>query len=137
MDSKTLATSCLICASCLLGTAAIADDAMNASQLDALITGNTLYIEIPAGAPGAPDGGTAPIYYAKDGMAAAQLPAGLKLIGTWAIEEDRYCIDWDNSLKNSCSQLVRGPDGFVVMDVALGEPRGIVTQIAIGNAASL
>ena len=124
-------------ATALIGSTAVADETMDAAQLSALITGNTLYVDVPAGAPGAPDGGTAPIYYGEDGSAAAQLPAGLKLVGTWKFEEDSYCIDWDNGPKNSCSQLVRGSDGFIVMDAAQAAPRGMITRIATGNAEDL
>jgi len=116
---------------------ALADDMLTEAQLDALITGNTLYVEVPAGAPGAPDGGTAPIYYNPNGSAAARLPAGLTLEGTWAMQGDRYCIDWDNGPKNSCSELTRTDAGFVIVDVKERAPRGIVTRIATGNPENL
>lgn len=119
------------------GSAAIADEMMDTAQLRALVSENTLYVEIPASTPGAPEGGTAPIYYGADGSAAAQLPAGVKLVGTWRMEEDRYCIDWANGPQNSCTQLIRGKDGFIVMDTNLGEPRGMITRIVIGNAENL
>lgn len=128
--SATLITS-------LTGSLALADETMNATQLDALITGNTLYVEIPAGAPGVPKGGTAPIFYSKGGAAAAQLPGGPKLVGKWAFKENNYCIDWDNGPKNSCTKLVRRADGFIVVDAAKNEPRGIVTRIATGNPEKL
>lgn len=137
MKTRTCLFHTALLATALIGSTAAADETMNTAQLRALVTGNTLYVEIPVGAPGAPDGGTAPIYYGEDGSAAAQLPAGLKLVGTWTLEEDRYCIDWDNGPKNSCSQLIRGSDGFVVMDAALGERRGMITRIATGNAEDL
>lgn len=121
----------------LAGSGAFAAEPLTTEQLNTLVTGNTLYVEVPAGAPGAPDGGTAPIYYAEDGSAAALLPAGLKLIGKWALETDRYCIDWDNGPKNSCTQLIRTTEGFVVMDAKLGEPRGVVTRFATGNPEDL
>ncbi|MGR3503276.1 hypothetical protein [Pseudaestuariivita sp.] len=124
-------------AAATISSPARADTVMDAAQLDALVTGNTLYVEIPAGAPGAPEGGTAPIYYGENGSAAAQLPAGLKLVGTWRLDGDQYCIDWENGPRNSCTQLLRSPDGFVVLDAAKGEPRGIVTRIATGNVESL
>lgn len=120
-----------------LGSPVLAGEKMDAAQLKALISGNTLYVEISAGAPGAPDGGTAPIYYADDGSAVARLPAGLKLIGTWALQGDRYCIDWDNGPKNSCTLLERGAAGFVVIDADVGERRGVVTRIAVGNPEHL
>ncbi len=137
MKTRTCLFHTALLATALIGSTAAADETMDAAQLSALITGNTLYVDIPVGAPGAPEGGTAAIYYGEDSSAAAQLPAGLKLIGTWRLEEGHYCIDWDNGPKNSCSQLVRGADGFIVMDVALGEPRGIITRIATGNAEDM
>jgi hypothetical protein len=91
----------------------------------------------PQGAPDAPDGGTAPIYYAQDGSAAAQLPGGSRLVGTWALEDGRYCFDWDNGPKNSCTQLVRGTVGFIVMDANLNEPRWVITRLATGNPEQL
>jgi len=126
-----------ILAAGLAGSGAIAAEPLTTEQLSALITGNTLYVEVPAGAPGAPDGGTAPIYYAEDGTAAVLLPAGLKLVGRWTLEDNRYCIDWDNGPKNSCTQLIRAAQGFVVMDANLGEPRGVVTRFATGNPEGL
>jgi hypothetical protein len=135
MKKTILSLTCITAVSA--GAAAVADEMMNTAQLGALITGNTLYVEIPAGAPGAPDGGTAPIFYATDGSAAAQLPGGPKLVGTWALEEGRYCIDWDNGPQNSCTQLLRGTDGFSVRDASLNEPRGMITRIATGNPEDL
>ncbi|ABD54213.1 hypothetical protein [Jannaschia sp. CCS1] len=120
-----------------MASGAIAAETMDTEQLSAIIAGNTLYVDIPAGAPGAPDGGTAPIYYSMDGSTTAQLPAGLTLIGTWRLEDGAYCIDWDNGPQNSCTQLIRGADGFIVMDPTLGEPRGMVTRIVTGNAEDL
>ena len=40
---------------------------MDGAQLGALVTGNALHGEIPAGAPGAPEGGIAPTCDATDG----------------------------------------------------------------------
>ncbi len=137
MNSKALIVPCMVFAAGMLGTPANADEVMNTSQLSALVTGNTLYVDVPAGAPGAPDGGTAPIYYAEDGSVTALLPAGLKLIGSWTLEADQYCIDWKNGPQYSCSRLVRGANGFIVMDTELGEPRGLVTRIATGNPENL
>ncbi|MEM9873237.1 MAG: hypothetical protein AAF822_18540 [Pseudomonadota bacterium] len=121
----------------LAGSAAHAEAPVTAEQLRTLVTGYTLYVDIPAGAPGAPDGGTAPIYYSDDGHAAALLPSGLKLEGSWALEGDQYCIDWDNGPTNSCTQLIRAEQGFVVMDADLGEPRGVVTRLSTGNPENL
>ncbi|MEW7009614.1 hypothetical protein [Lentilitoribacter sp. EG35] len=110
---------------------------MNGAQLDALITGNTLYVDIPKGAPGAPEGGIAPIYYATDGTVKAHLPAGPMLAGRWSIDGDQYCIDWNNGPQNSCTELVRKSVGFAVVDVALQQPRGTVNRIQTGNPERL
>ena len=137
MKYKPVTFNTSLLSALLIGSTAIADEMMDTAQLSALISGNTLYVEIPAGAPGAPDGGTAPIYYGADGSAAAQLPAGLKLLGKWRLEQDAYCIDWENGPQNSCTQLIRGESAFVAMDAKLGEPRGLVRQIVTGNAENL
>lgn len=137
MKTKTYIIHCALLAAGLAGSSVVADETMGTAQLRALIKGNTLYVDVPTGAPGAPEGGTAPIYYAADGSAAALLPVGLKLVGTWTLEEGQYCIDWDNGPKNSCTQLVRRENGFILMDATLGEPRGTVTRIATGNAEEL
>lgn len=124
-------------AATLLATAATADQPMDATQLGTLITGNTLYVTLPVGAPGAPEGGVAPIYYGADGSAAAQLPSGHKLIGSWAMAEAGYCIDWENGPKNSCSSLMRSDDSYHITDAATGDLRGEVFTIAFGNPERL
>ncbi|MGX9355576.1 hypothetical protein ACS3SW_10540 [Roseobacteraceae bacterium S113] len=118
-------------------TPALSEHALDQSQLSALVTGNTLYVTMPAGVPGAPEGGIAPIYYGKDGSAVALLPAGLKLIGIWKMSETGYCIDWENGPKNSCSTIARSDESFEVKDVATGAPRGQVFTIATGNPENL
>lgn len=110
-----------------LGTFALAETPLNNSQLDALLSGNTLYLEINK------DGDIAPIYFETDGDVTAQLPNGPKLVGKWEIQSENYCVNWDNGPKNSCTQLIRGEDGFVAMDMKKGEARGTVTKIFTGN----
>ncbi|MGR3511713.1 MAG: hypothetical protein ACU0GG_03045 [Paracoccaceae bacterium] len=114
-----------------------ADGPFGPEATEALINGNTLYVEIPAGTPGAPEGGTAPIYYGTDGAAAAQLPGGPKLVGVWSMTANGYCIHWENGPKNSCSVLQRGDAMFLIVDAASGDPRGTVTRIATGNPENL
>lgn len=116
---------------------ASANERLSTAQLEALIVDNTLYVTVPAGAPGAPEGGVAPIFYAKDGFASAQLPAGLKLVGTWKLSDTGYCVDWDNGPKNSCSILRRAEDSFLIVDQKTGDPRGQVYSIATGNPENL
>lgn len=123
-----------------LATPALSEQALDQSQISALITGNTLYVTIPAGspgAPGAPEGGIVPVYYGKDGSAAALLPSGVKLVGTMKMAANGYCIDWDNGPKNSCSTLERSDESFVLKDAKTGEARGKVFKIATGNPENL
>jgi len=120
---------------CAASTAAA--EPVNQEQLSMLITGNTLYVTVPAGTPGAPDGSVAPIFYGTDGSAVAQLPDGPKLIGDWKMADTGYCIDWDNGPKNSCSSISREAEGFAITDVKTGVPRGQVFTIATGNAENL
>ncbi|MEO0945002.1 MAG: hypothetical protein AAFY06_09180 [Pseudomonadota bacterium] len=124
---------------CLAAAAQVASasEPLSTAQLETLIVDNTLYVTVPAGAPGAPEGGVAAIFYAKDGAASAQLPAGLKLVGTWQLSDAGYCVDWDNGPKNSCSTLVRAEDSFLIIDQATGDPRGQVFSIATGNPENL
>lgn len=121
----------------LAANTAMADQGPTQDQLSILITGNTLYVTIPAGAPGAPEGGVAQIYFGRDGAARAALPAGQTLIGTWSLGEIGYCIDWENGPRNSCSVLTRAGDSFVVTDAASGDPRGRVFTISMGNPENL
>ncbi|MEM9349803.1 MAG: hypothetical protein AAGA47_06040 [Pseudomonadota bacterium] len=117
--------------------AAAAETPMGEAQLDALLTGNTVYIEVPPGGPGGPDGGIAPFLYGADGRAVAVLPAGLTLVGTWRLEGDRYCVDWDNGPKDSCTRLVKSAEALLMVDPKTGETRGAVESIRPGNPEAL
>lgn len=120
------------------GTAASADDTvLNAAQLDGLLTGNTAYIAIPAGGPGGPDGGTVPFKFGANGHAAAKLPTGTTLVGTWRIDADRYCVDWENGPKNSCTKIIKSAAGLAMIDAVNGDPRGDVEQLVPGNPEQL
>lgn len=119
------------------GGAASAETPMDRAQLDALLTGNTLYIAVPPGGPGGPDGGMAPFKYGADGSAVAVLPAGMTLIGTWSLAEDHYCVDWDNGPKNSCTRLLKTVDGVQMIDHATGDARGMIDSIRPGNPEGL
>lgn len=115
-----------------------ADTTMSGPQLEALLTGNTVYIEIPAGTPaGGPDGGVAPVRYGTDGSVAAALPSGAKLVGRYAINGEQYCVDWDNGPQNSCTSIVKSPAGMMMFDAGKKEPRGAVNRIVPGNPENL
>ncbi len=110
-------------------TAAQAETQMSDAQLDALLTGNTVYVATP--------GGAAPVYYGADGRAAANLPNGTELRGTWVIKDAAYCVDWDNGPKNSCTKVIKTSDGYAMFDLANGDPRGSVDRIVPGNPENL
>ena len=110
---------------------------LSAEQLDALLTGNTVFIAVPPGGPGGPDGGVAPFKYGADGNAAAKLPIGTTLVGTWQIDGDKYCADWKNGPKNSCTRIVKTADGYDIVDAAKNEVRGTVLRIEPGNPEGL
>ena len=107
------------------------------AQLDALLTGNTLYIAVPSGPAGGPDGGIAPFVYGADGSASARLPAGMTLVGIWSIEDGQYCVDWDNGPKGSCTSIRKTGDAIELYDTGADEVRGTVESIVPGNPENL
>lgn len=115
----------MIMVSVLAGTTAAAETQMDAPQLDALLTGNTVYLAVPDG--------EAPMHYGVDGRTSAVLPNGTKLVGSWRIGKGGYCVDWDNGPQNSCTKVVKSDDGTAMFDAASGDPRGTVTRIIPGN----
>ncbi len=127
----------ILVATLFTASAAFANEPLGTEALSVLVTGNTLFVQVPPGAPGAPEGGIAPIYYGKDGSAVAQLPAGPKLVGVWSMGDKSYCIDWENGPKNSCTTIARREDAFLILDKKTGDPRGIVSRIETGNPENL
>ena len=110
---------------------------MDGAQLDALLTGNTVYIDVPAGGPMG-DGGEMPLYYGTDGAVHARLPTGNPMVGVYAIDGTSYCVDWDPAPKGSCTSIVRGGEGgMTLVDPAKDEARGTVTRIVPGDVESL
>ncbi|MEM7709918.1 MAG: hypothetical protein AAF264_04055 [Pseudomonadota bacterium] len=110
---------------------------MDEARLDGLLTGNTVYIAVPPGGPGGDEGGLAPFWYGPDGRASVSLPAGQTLVGSWRIEGDHYCADWENGPKESCSRMVKDGDAIRFVDLTSGEPRGTVDHIRPGNSEDL
>lgn len=110
---------------------------LSTEALGELLPGKTLYIEVPPGGPGGPDGGIAPFYFGEDGAAAAKLPAGMTLVGTWRLEDGQYCVDWENGPKNSCSGISGTPSNYAIIDTSTGETRGAVAEIQSGNPENL
>ena len=121
----------------LASPAAAQDATLTDAQLDALLTGHTLYIAVPPGPAGGRDGEIAPFRYGTDGSASAKLPAGMTLVGKWSIKDGQYCVDWDNGPKNSCTTLRKTADAIELVDSAMNEVRGTVERIVPGNPENL
>jgi hypothetical protein len=114
-----------------------AQTTLDAQQIDGLLTGNTVYLEIPPGGPGGPNGGLVPFLYGADGRAVAKLPSGTTLIGTWKIHSDHYAVDWSNGPKNSCSRVIKSDGEIGMFDYQKGALRGHVSRIVPGNPENL
>lgn len=106
---------------------------LNEMQLDGLLTGNTVYLNVPAGNPALPDGGIVPFKYGSDGSSSARLSAELTLVGTWTLESDHYCVDWNNGPKNSCTKVIKTAEGISLVDANTDDVRGTVERVVPGN----
>jgi len=104
---------------------------MDGAQLDALMTGNTLYLEEPNGA------GEIVLWYGADGVAMARLPSGSMLDGTWSIKGDSSCIVWSYSPKDSCSKILRSNESMTLNEADSDRLLGTVFRIVPGNVENL
>lgn len=91
------------------GAAAQDETTMNGAQLDALMTGNSVYLEEPNG------GGEIVLWYGADGTAMAR-PSSSMPDGTWSIKGDASCIVWSYSPKDSCSILIKRGGTMVLLE---------------------
>lgn len=103
---------------------------MHRDQLDGLLTGNTLYVELP---PDTQGGATCMLYHGADGRAALKLPAGLTLVGSWSLKDSHYVVDWENGPKNGLWALDKSDGAISLIEIASGKPRGRVTKLVPGN----
>lgn len=105
---------------------------MDGTQLDALMTGNTLYLIEPN------SGGSIILWYGANGKAMARLPSGGLLNGTWEIKGDLSCIKWSYApTKDSCSKLVKRNDAFVLLENGTDRLLGTVQKIVPKNVEGL
>lgn len=105
---------------------------MDGTQLDALMTGNTLYLIEPN------SGGDIILWYGADGKAMARLPSGGLLDGTWEIKGDLSCIKWSYApTKDSCSKLVKRNGDFVLLENGTDRLLGTVKKIVPKNIEGL
>ena len=114
------------------GLAHAADAPFTAEQLDALLTGNTVYLDVPAGGPMG-DGGEAPVRFGTDGAMYARLPTGVLMVGEWRLDDARYCVDWDPAPKGSCTSVAREDGTLLFVDANTGANRGTVMRIEPGD----
>ena len=108
---------------------------MNADQLDSLIRGCTLYHEL---AEGSPQGqGEVAFFFGDGGGAAARLPSGKVMRGSWRIDGGAYRLDWDGGLQGSRSFLTKEGGSITVRNAADGVVRSKVVKIVPGNPEGL
>ncbi|HDZ14142.1 MAG TPA: hypothetical protein ENH60_04495 [Pricia sp.] len=119
----------------MINTKSLTQDAeqqLTGTQLDALMTGNTVYLREPNG------GGDIVLWYGADGKAMARLPSGGLLHGTWAVKGDLSCIKWSYAPNNdSCSKLVRRGGGLVLLENGTDRLLGTVNKIVPKNIENL
>ena len=114
-----------------VSTATQVETKMSATQLDALMTGNSIYLEEPNGC------GEIVLWYSADGTAMARLPSSSMLDGTWSIKGDASCIVWSYSPKDSCSVLVKRDGQMLLLEVGTNRLLGTVKRIVPGNSEEL
>ncbi len=108
------------------------DKQMSGEQLDALMTGNTIYLTYPSGS------GEIVLWYGADGAARARLNADSRLTGTWQVKGDLSCIKWSyDPNKDSCSKLVRRSNSLVLLENGTDRLLGTVRSIVPGNVEKL
>jgi len=124
--------SSLITLNFLIGAIpAMAQTRMDGAQLDALMTGNTVYLEEPNGA------GEIVLWYGADGVAMARLPSGSMLNGTWSIKGESSCIIWSYSPKDSCSKIIRSNESMTLNEADSDRLLGTILKIVPGNVEKL
>ncbi len=99
---------------------------LKANQLELLVSGNTLHLQIG-------DTSQAAIYFGMQGNVRAKMGNGTFDTGKWSIKSaDTYCITWEKGPKNSCSTVSWLPGEIRISD-AEGKPRGKVLRVTIGE----
>lgn len=120
--------------SVLLISSAVAAD-LTGAQINALLSGNTIYLENTATSSGGAGQGV--IFFAADGSALFKTAKGPILHGTWAIKENTQCVDWKEQPNNPCSRYDKQGDTITVINVATGQPRGKIVKTAAGNVEKI
>jgi 4-diphosphocytidyl-2C-methyl-D-erythritol kinase len=121
-----------ICSFCLVGSSAAAQ--LSGPQIQALISGNSIYVKLYEPQNGADRG---VIYYSADGAALYKPVRGPMWHGRWLIKENAACVDWAEQASNPCSSYVKRRGGITILNIATGRPRGVVTKVRRGNVEKL
>ncbi len=108
---------------------------MSGADIKTLISGNTVYLSLNAGAvAGAGDG---VIFYNTDGTATYKTPSAAIWHGSWVIKDNTVCIDWKELPNNPCTRYEKDQAEVTIFNTATGKPRGKITKVAPGNPEKL
>jgi hypothetical protein len=118
----------------LFGPALAAD--LTGTEITALISGKTLYIETTATS-AAGQAGQGVIYRAEDGTVLYRTPGGAIWHGKSEIKGNTNCIDWKERPGTGCTRYDKTGDVITIIDVTTGQIRAKIVRTAAGNAEKL
>jgi hypothetical protein len=98
-------------------------------QLELMLAGNTVHMLV----------GDQPamLYFDPRGEVRAIFPTGTRDRGSWSVRAGgTYCVDWDKGPKRSCTTVLWQPGSVRLVD-AEGQPRAVITRVAIGEDEAL
>jgi hypothetical protein len=118
----------------VVGTAIAAE--LNGSEIKALLSGKTVYLEATAASAGG-QAGQGVIYWAEDGTAVYKTPSGTILHGKWEIKGNTNCTNWKERPNIGCTRYDKAGDVVTVIDATSGATRAKILKTAPGNAEKL
>ena len=125
-----------LCSTLALSSFAMAQTTeLTGADITTLVSGNTLYLELPGGGPRGK--GPAAIYYSADNKVAAKFPSGQTPKGTWSIKGNSICVVWEDMPTNPCTGYRKTGDKIDVINLETGQSRGPLTKTAPGNPDKL
>ena len=108
---------------------------MTATEIKELVTGNTVYLELNAGA--AAGAGQGAIHFGAEGKATFKTPSGPIWDGPWTMKENTVCIDWKQLSNNPCTKYEKQDSTITLINMATGKPRGKIVKVTPGNPEKL
>lgn len=118
----------------LVGSA-LAED-MTGSQIKEYLAGKTVYAQT-TGASSSGQAGAIVIYLGEDGTEHQRTPSGTIMHGTWRIEGNTLCTQWNEKPAVGCARFDTTGDTVTVIDAASGKTRATIVKTAAGNAEKL